>query len=170
VHHTGGEGDAAQVHRVLTERGLSVHFYIDHGGVVYQFCDADAYCSHASGANGYSVGIEIANRANAQADHAKWERDLTRETIHGQTSTATRFYPAQIAAAIALCESLSKAYGLPLCVPEDVSGMPLARVMSKGELAAYRGIMGHLHCTTKGKRDPGLEILREMQRAWTRAE
>lgn len=169
-HWTGGEGDAAQVHRVLVGRGLSVHFYIDQAGVVYQHCDADAYCAHASGANGWTVGIEIANRANGEANHAKWPRELTRETIHGRTVTATRFYPAQIRAATALCTAIAKGFGLPLCVPEDASGDVATTVLSKPVLSTYRGVLGHLHCTTKGKRDPGLEILREMRRVWSGAD
>lgn len=154
-HWTGGEGGGEQVYRVLRDRGLSVHFAIDQEGIIWQYADADAYCSHASGANGFAVGVEISNRADASTAHAKWPRTAATDTIHGKTARHTRFLPAQIRSAKALAVSLSRAYGLPLVVPPDTT------VCGKATLGAFRGHLGHFHLSER-KRDPGTEILREI--------
>lgn len=162
-HWTGGEGGGSQVFSVLQERALSVHFTIDQAGVVWQYCDADAFCAHARGANAWSVGVEISNRANATAEHPKWPRSVALDTIHGRTARHTRFLPAQIEAAKALADALARAYGLPHAVPRAASGDVIARTLRLAELEGYRGHLGHYHLSA-AKRDPGTELLRELAR------
>lgn len=158
-HWTGGEGGAEQVHRVLKGKGYSVHFLIDADGVITQYCDADRLCSHASGLNARAVGIEIANRADGEANRVP-KRPLLREKIRGRDVVYTSFLPAQVHACMALCASLCEAYGLPLDVPRDEHGDVLAREWLPRERDAYRGVCGHLHWSPKGKTDPGLALLR----------
>lgn len=154
-HWTGGEGGGRQVFNVLQSRGLSVHFTIDQLGVIWQYADADAYCSHASGANGFAVGVEISNRANGLGQHAKWIRDVDFDTVHGRKAPHTCFYSAQVASAKALAVALSRAYGLPFNVPIATT------VCSKAELSTFRGHLGHYHLSER-KRDPGTELMREI--------
>lgn len=158
LHWTGGEGDGRQVHRVLRERHLSVQFCIEHDGTIYQYTDANARCMHAGLANGWSVGIEISNRANGQP-HAKWTRSTYLEEVHDKTFRCSRFYAEQIEASIALTKALCRAYGLPFDVPRDSAGELVTTTLGTRELAAYRGVLGHYHVTRR-KVDPGTELLR----------
>ena len=50
-------------HRVLKQRGISVHFAIDNDGTIYQFMDMNDVAYHAGGKtwNNKSIGVEIAN-------------------------------------------------------------------------------------------------------------
>jgi N-acetyl-anhydromuramyl-L-alanine amidase AmpD len=147
VHHTGGEGDAKQVHRVLKERGLSVQFFIDHLGIIHQFADASARANHAGNANGWSCGIEIQNRANANPTQRGIKREVVIERIHGKEAKRTTLLPEQVTSAIALVEVLCKAYGLPMEVP--LAGADVASTV----------VPGHLHLKAT-KIDPGLVVLR----------
>lgn len=154
LHWTGGEGDGAQVHRVLNERGLSVQFYISQLGVIYQYADASARCAHIGLANGYTVGIEIANRASVK-DNAKWSRFSYLEKVHGKSFKCLAFYPAQVAAARELTELLCRAYGLPYEAPKSDT------VLSAAELKTVRGVLGHFH-VSRVKCDPGTLLLSQM--------
>jgi N-acetyl-anhydromuramyl-L-alanine amidase AmpD len=168
-HWTGGEGGGEQVHRVLTSRGLSVHFLVDQAGVVWQYADADAYCSHAKGANGWSCGVEISNRANGRAEHPRWPRQVTSERIHDRQMRVTRFLPAQVTAALALADALSRAYDLPRSVPTHPGGDLVTGELGGLERHAFSGHMGHYHLTTE-KNDPGTVLMREFATAWSGAD
>lgn len=158
LHHTGGEGGGEQVHRTLVTRRLSVHFTIDQLGTIWQYVDADAYCQHAGKANPWSVGVEIANRARAPGAHPIWTREECVDRVHGRNRKATRFYAAQIDAALELVRALCSAYDLPIDVPRDADGKLVRTVLPANDLAAFRGVCGHYHANLK-KVDPGTEIL-----------
>lgn len=156
LHHTGGEGDSAQVHRTLVQRGLSVHFTIDRELLITQHCDADRLCAHAKGYNVASIGIEIVNAAGKTA--GTYGRPVLRENVHGRDIVQAGFLPAQITAALALVKVLCAAHGLPLSVPmrgRDV----LSTVMDQQEMADFRGVCGHLN-VDRQKVDPPLMMLR----------
>lgn len=165
LHWTGGEGGGLdggqQENRVIRERRLSVHFCIEQDGTVYQYVDAGMRCAHASGANDWSVGIEVANRANGKPNE-EWPREKYFEVVHGKRFACSRFYPAQVAAAQALCSALCRAYGLPLDVPKDEAGALIAATLAPASLAEYRGVLGHYHIK-ETKRDPGTELLRAIK-------
>lgn len=156
-HHTGGENGAVGVHATLLARELSVHFLIDSLGSIHQYCDTEARCSHAGAANGYSIGVEIANRANRVTFARGIRRTLVREEIHGVDATCTTFVPAQLASALALADTLSAAYGLPMAVPMFGAHVH-AGVVNASELASFRGHLGHFHVSDR-KRDPGLVLM-----------
>lgn len=165
LHWTGGEAGGRGVYQTLVERGLSVNFCVDQDGSVWQYCDADRMTAHAGGvdavlsANPWAVGIEIVNRGSPlQPDHGV-HREQTLDTIHGKLVHVTSFLPEQIAAALALCEALCKAFGLPMDVPRDHDGMLECGLMNRVELASFRGVLGHYH-NNPMKTDPGNEILR----------
>jgi len=154
LHWTGGEGDAAGVHRTLTARRLSVQFYIAYDGSVYQFCDASSRAAHIGTENARCVGIEIANRAST-VDDPKHPRETYADTVHGRTFKASYFTPAQVASAKALTTALCAAYGLPYVSPDAHTALdPVA-------LRSFRGVVGHYHVTVR-KNDPGTRLLRDI--------
>lgn len=158
LHHTGGEGDAIQMHSVLVERKLSVPFHVDHTGLITQFCDTEARCQHAGAANGWSIGIEVQNRANGARMQKGVAREIVIERIHGMDAARTAFTAEQMASTLALTSVLCEAYGLPLRVPMNGKDV-MATVLIEAELSVYRGVLGHLH-VSRAKVDPGLAILR----------
>jgi N-acetyl-anhydromuramyl-L-alanine amidase AmpD len=180
LHHTGGVGMAPQVFRTLKTRtdkrgkllNLSVHFCVEPNGNVYQFVDADRRCAHAGSVddtnndglqlsgNSCSIGIEVINPASSVASARGIRRALVREEIHGVEQVATAFTAEQTASTIALCRSLCAAYGLPCDVAMDDQDV-LSTVMPEQEFKTFRGVLGHLHLTSR-KRDPGLAILRSI--------
>jgi len=167
LHLTGGERGGDGVFETLHDRGVSVNFCIDQDGTIWQYCDASVATAHAGGsdvvlsANPWAVGIEICNRANAEPSHKRWPREVASDVIRGEPFKATRFYPAQIQSAVALCNALCRAYGLPMDVPREVDGSIAARTLTIDELRSFRGVGGHFH-NHLGKRDPGTEVLKSV--------
>lgn len=168
-HWTGGEQGGPGLFRTLTDRRLSVHFGVDQSGVVWQYCDANAYCAHAGAggdpaiysANGWAVGIEIVNRADQDPSHAPWRRDLVDDVIHGHAVQYTDFTALQVRSALALIDALSRAYGIPATPPTGPDGKVLDRLMTHAELSTYRGVLGHFH-NNPGKQDPGTRLLAKL--------
>src|SRR5690606_14964258 len=159
VHHTGGEGGGKQVHRVLRNRGLSVQFFVDHEGVIWQYADANARAQHAGvTANGWTCGIEIQNRANASPLQNGIRREVVIDSVHGVEAKRTTFLPEQVASTLALVSALCHWYGLPMVVPMDGQRVRDG-ALTRAELASFRGVLGHFH-VTKRKIDPGLAIMR----------
>lgn len=62
VLHFDACGTSRQCFKVLQDvRGLSVHFMLDTDGTIYQTLDLQERAWHATIANNFSIGIEIAN-------------------------------------------------------------------------------------------------------------
>ncbi len=158
LHWTGGRRGGPSVFKTLQKRGLSVQFSIDSDGAIWQFCDAQLRCSHAAGANSWSIGIEMTNPAQPKQAFGDAPRAVVVENIHGQDLQHTTFTAEQMAAALALTQTLCKAYGLPLAVPMDGRDV-LSTQAPKELLGSFRGVIGHLNVTTR-KVDPGLAVLR----------
>ncbi len=154
LHWTGGEGGPTQVHTVLNARRLSVHFFIDYAGVVYQFCDASARAAHIGTENARCIGVEIANRASAKPD-PKHPREMYTDTVQGKTFRASYFTFWQVESARALTTALCSAYGLPYASPAS------SKVLPPADLRAFRGVLGHFHAT-KRKVDPGTRLFRDI--------
>jgi len=184
LHHTSGSNLAPGVHHALKTRrdprtgkllNLSVHFVVEPNGTVYQFCDASMRCAHAGSAddtnqdgvrvsgNSTTIGIEIVNPALRSAPPRGLPRPMITETIHGEKATVTGFTPAQVTSTIALVRSLCRAYGLPFAFPMDGAAV-LATTMPELEFKAFRGVLGHLHLTSR-KRDPGIAIFDELRKS-----
>ena len=170
LHWTAAENPPDAVHRNMRahkdEDGkpepLSVHFVVDQAGVVWQMADANAFAAHAAGVNERAVGIEIINRGDDTRVPTKGvQRDTIIEVIHGRQVKYAAFKPAQVVAVVELVQALCEAYGLPMRVPTE-GGDVVPGALSKGQLEAFRGVIGHLH-TKGGKRDPGVRLLRLVQ-------
>lgn len=158
VHHTAGKGSHHQVYSTLVKRGLSVHFCVNGDGEIWQYADASLRCSHAGAANSWSVGIEVVNPAREIPVRGDYPRQVVVEEIHGVDVRHTTFTAEQVKSVLALTEALCRAYGLPHEVPM-ANGDVVATALPRDRLEAWRGVLGHLHVTTR-KLDPGLAVLR----------
>lgn len=162
VHWTGGEGTAAGVHAVLSQRDLGVEFCIDREGVIWQFADPQLVDTWDAGSvNPRSWGVEVINYAvdmygGKMAKHAA-ERGTTQMDIHGVKYTVAKFFPKQIKALKVLLEVVNGILRIPNVLPKDKNGVLLATVMDPEDLKRYSGIVGHYHIT-KTKIDPGIEV------------
>lgn len=158
-HFTGGEGDAAGVHRVLNERSLGIEFIVDREGVIWQCCDpADVDTFDAGNVNRRSVGIEIVSCGVPVVSGRGSDRGEYSARVHGRDTRFARFYKPQVRAAMALAETLSAALDIPRRVPLRMSEL------QPHELAEFTGHLGHLHVTGR-KIDPGTELFDRMREA-----
>jgi N-acetyl-anhydromuramyl-L-alanine amidase AmpD len=160
-HWTGAENPPSALYRNMHKSKLSVHFVLDAEGLIWQMMDAGRFGAHcqAHGANAYSVGIELINRGSAITLPDKGVvRPILRERIHGALVRYAGFTMAQVMSCLALCESLCRAYELPMQVPQR-GGDVLPTAMTLAEARRFRGCGGHMHFERK-KADPGLELLR----------
>lgn len=172
-HYTGGEGNAVQLHRVLTNRGLGIEFFIDREGVIWQFCDPAVVDTFDAGsANRRSVGIEIAcygfRNHPSRIPRIGKDRKVYDAVVHGRKIRMADFYPCQVTAAIKLADALSSALDVPRTVPLDETGL-LDDVLSVGRLEAFSGHLGHYHLT-KRKLDPGPKLMVELLASFRKPE
>lgn len=165
LHWTGGEGDVKQVQRTLRERGCSVHYFVDREGICWQFVPDDLVAKHASGVNDHSIGIEIANygmRDNPDQVPARGRNRVVRPMRwNGSEYRVADFYPVQVEAVIRkVIELIDRHPTVPrtVCVAESKQ-KPIPA-----------GVIGHCHCSTSGKLDPGLYLLREVAAALRRPD
>ena len=141
-------------HRVLKQRGISVHFAIDNDGTIYQFMDMNDVAYHAGGKtwNNKSIGVEIANAYYPK--HQAWykknvgeERPIIDDAVvHGRKlDPFTGFYPQQIEALKALMKAVHNATGIPLKAPLSRSGDTNTGVSKKCADGKFEGFISHYH-------------------------
>ena len=172
IHWTASErsGDlgAAQIHRSLSVRGLSVEFFISNEGTVYQFVDpAEQRCKHCSRLNKRSVGIEVSGmgwvRKGTPLLGATTLRRQYKAAIHGWRTRFFDFLPEQQRSLNALCGTLSAALDIDPVVLTD----PWER-RSDAFFRTNSGFCGHLHAawlkTKHPKTDPGTAPLLALER------
>ena len=147
--------------KVLSQRGLSVHFLIDNDGTIYQLLDMNHIAYHAGGSkwNSNSIGVEISNAyypkyQNWYRKNGYGERPIWREKkVHGSyLEPFLGFYDVQLEALKALMKAVNEATGIPLETPNSsTTSAPAVR----GE---YEGFISHFHLK-KNKIDcAGLDI------------
>jgi hypothetical protein len=176
-HWTGAENSPMQMFNSMRlhtsaktghPEPLSVQFAVDALGVIWQFADASARCSHCAGSydgevrpNSFSVGIEFICRGTALDAPSKGvQRQRAHDMIHGHLTTYDDLTPAQVASGIKLNEALCAAYELPMRVPQK-GGDVYATALPAAYASSYRGCAGHLNFQL-GKSDPGLSLLRAL--------
>lgn len=169
IHWTGGENKPETLAATLRRRKLGIEFSI-YRGEVWQFCDPILVDTADAGhINPRSVGTEIINygfrRRAADIPRAGRARPLYRCLLRGKYRTFAHFWPADIAAAIALSEALSTALPIPRCVPMSGSYMVAPRTLDPMELRAFKGHLGHFHISAR-KSDPGFDILEALRAVW----
>lgn len=169
LHWTGSDNGAKECHRTLQTRrdkdgkllGLSVQFFVDAKGLVHQFSDALTSAQHAGPrGNKRGVGIEIANRADANREVRGVVRALVKETINSKTTIRTTFTAAQVRSTLALVEALCGALSIPYAVPMAGADV-FPNILSDAALAEFRGVCCHFHLEMR-KQDAGLAILRSI--------
>lgn len=169
-HWTGGEGEPPAVAKVLKNRGYGVEFAIARTGVIYQFCDPLLVdTADAGSVNARSVGVEIVSYG-MRSRTPGWKppragagRPVRKVAIHGVRCEVAAFHPEQLAAARALADGLSRGLGIPRKVPTTREGVVTSKLLSPGELAQFKGHIGHYHCSRQ-KCDPGPEFMAELNR------
>lgn len=167
-HWTGGQGTMEQLYAVLDGRELGVEFGIDREGDIYQFADPLLVDTYDAGPyNPRSVGCEVTNYG-FMMDPSKSPpaKDRDRGTysmmMNGKPRIFARFYPAQLAAALALGDAVSAAIpSIPRQIPTDAKGVLYGNTMRPRVLKTYAGHLGHFHLTDS-KSDPGADLLGNM--------
>ena len=154
-------------HKVLENRGLSVHFLIDNDGTIYQTMDMNDVAYHAGSRtwNNKSIGVEISNAYYPK--HQGWykkhvgeERPLiTDAVVHGnKLDPFTGFYPQQLDALKALMRAVNKATGIPLQAPLDRSKSTNTTVSKKAASGRFEGFISHYHLTNRKIDCAGLDL------------
>jgi hypothetical protein len=153
--------NADSCYKVLTRRGLSIHFTIDNDGTIRQHLDLNHIAYHAGSSkwNAKSVGVEISNAYYPK--YQSWYRQhvgiqrpiVSGAKVHGQTlGDFTGFYPEQLKALKALWTAVGKACDIPLQSPTATTTY---RGASSGK---YRGFVNHYHLTKKKIDCAGLDL------------
>lgn len=154
-------------YKVLSNRGLSVHFLIDNDGTIYQTMDMNDVAYHAGSKkwNDLSLGVEMSNAYYPK--HQEWyvkqglgERPLiTDAVVHGERlKPFTGFYPEQIEAFKALAKAVNKATGIPLKTPLDRSKNTNTTVSKKAADGRFEGFVSHYHLTNRKIDCAGLDL------------
>jgi N-acetyl-anhydromuramyl-L-alanine amidase AmpD len=155
VHHDGCDSSKTCFQVLHNERGLSVHFLIDNDGTIYQTLDLVDCAFQAAGVNEVSIGVELANRGDAQRfpDAYHGRRDKLTCTIHGHQFLAFEYTKEQVESMIALGKALGRVFpNLPQSYPAGGDGEPLWSALA--DPREYQGYLGHYH-VTDNKWDPG---------------
>ena len=153
--------------RVLSKRGISVHFMIDNDGTIYQALDTQHAAWHAGGRkwNHSSIGVEISNAFSLkyQDRYVSWgfgERPVIKDAkVHGKTlKPHLGFYPVQIEALKSLYKAVHNAVDIPLETPKDRSGNMLTTVSKTARANKFKGFLSHFHLTDRKIDCAGLDI------------
>ena len=140
-------------HKVLSRRGLSVHFLIDNDGTIFQCLDTQHIGYHAGGKNKSSIGVEISNAYSTK--YQRWYRKKgfgsrplwSGVRVHGKRlKPFLGFYDIQEQALAALWEAISRACNIPLEIPDNEG------VNSDVTSGRFKGFCCHYHITS-GKID-----------------
>ena len=154
-------------YKVLSKRGISVHFSIDNDGTIYQFIDMNDVAWHAGGKtwNNRSIGVEITNAYYPK--YQNWyerkgfgERPVVKDAyVHGKKlEEHLGFYPVQIEALKMLMKAVHEATGIPLETPLNRSGNTNTKVSKKCVEGRFEGFISHYHLTTRKIDCAGLDI------------
>jgi len=145
VVHWGGR-NAKSCRNALAGRDLSSHFGVDRG-VIYQWLDCTHKAWHAGKPNTRSIGIDICQQPTVSLAGWYESRGYGLQTVDNPSSRGPRqvltLHPETAKATADLLRVLSEAYGIPLAWPST------DKVLSRTELAAFSGIVGHHHLSKK---------------------
>jgi len=155
--------------KVLSRRGISVHFCIDNDGTIYQLLDTQHGAWHAGigRVNHASVGVEISNAYYTK--HQDWyerngfgKRPVVKKgeaRVHGRgLDEHLDFYPIQIEALKALWKAVHQALDIPLEVPMDGDEL-LTAVHKDSSRAKFKGFVNHYNLTERKIDCAGLDLL-----------
>lgn len=155
-----GDKGARIIFDSLKNRRLSVEFFIDNDGTIYQFADpADVSCRHASSLNKLSIGVEVSgvgyDKPGRKVSEATAARRRYQATFTGWKPWLRDYLPAQHAAVHELAELLI----VQMSIPRRVELEPFERRTHKYLVDSLGGFCGHCHCASwkvaNPKIDPG---------------
>lgn len=164
LHWTGAEARADTFRANLERRGLSVHYYIDFLGQIWQFADTlKTTCFHAGAtANDLSVGIEVACRGT---NYTQYDKTTSQYRDEGWVRYMD-YTPRQVGTVLWLLERLADAYGIERRVwPTIDRGPEKITYPTKEDLDGFSGVIGHYQLTGR-KTDPGPCVLRTLASFW----
>lgn len=154
-------------HEVLKKRGISVHFFIDNDGTIYQSMDTRHIAWHAGirKVNDASIGVEISNAyypkyQNTYQLKGFGERPIiTGAQVHGAPlEPFLGFYPVQLQALKALYAGLHKAHGIPFDYPKNADGEMKTTISPSVVSTMHRGVASHFHATKRKIDCAGLDL------------
>ncbi len=146
--------------RVLTRRGISIHFTIDNDGTIRQHLDMNHIGWHAGSSkwNAKSIGVEVSSGYYTKYQpwyvrHGFGERPVIEDAeVHGKKMDPfLGFYPVQEQALKALYKAVHNATGIPLVAPKsgDDDFKTLRSVSKQAAAGRFKGFVSHYHLTRK---------------------
>lgn len=155
--------------RVISKRGISIHFGIDNDGTIYQLLDTQHSAWQAGGKrwNLDSIGVEIANAYYTK--YQSWyvkrgfgERPVLKKgevKCHGRDlGEHLGFYDVQIDALKALWKAIHVGIGIPLECPTDSNGDLVEAVDRRCEKSKFSGFVNHYNLTRRKIDCAGLDL------------
>jgi len=153
--------------RVLTRRGISIHFTIDNDGTIRQHLDMNHIAWHAGSKkhNAQTIGVEISNAYYTR--HQAWyEKNgfgprpiIKGAKVHGKSMKPfLGFYPVQIEALQALMKAVHNATGIPLKCPLDRDGNTSYVSSTSAVRGSFKGFVSHYHLTKRKIDCAGLDL------------
>ena len=157
--------------KVISKRGISIHFGIDNDGTIYQLLDTQHAAWQAGGRrwNHDSIGVEIANSFYTKYQGWYEKNNLGPRPIipKGQARVHNKglgehlgFYPIQIEALKALWLAIHEGLGIPLEAPQDKDGKLVTTVDKRCEASQFKGFINHYNLTKRKIDCAGLDMLR----------
>jgi len=162
LHHDGMYHARDTFNVLHNQRGLSVHFILDDDGTLYQTLDIKEKAWHGGSNNPISIGIEIANRANAgkypdaydeyhQKKYKVGPRKKMEDIIQGERFKGFCFNDAQYNTLINLGIGICSIFPINKDFPKNNSGNIIKHILSNP--LGHNGFICHYN-TSKSKWDP----------------
>jgi len=174
VNHWDACLSSESCHKVLSNRGISVHFLLDNNGHIFQTMDTQHGAWHAGKStwNHKSIGVEISNAFYTK--HQDWyERKgfgsrpvISNAFVHGlKLETHLGFYSIQEQALVALWSAIHRATGIPLQVPTGDNGSLVTTVDSRASRGTFKGFVNHYNLTKRKIDCAGLDLVKIREQA-----
>lgn len=165
--------------KVISMRGISIHYGIDNDGTIYQLLDTQHAAWQAGGRkwNHDSIGLELANAYYPK--YQSWyekngfgSRPVVKKgeaVCHGSSlGEHLGFYPIQIEAAKALWKAVHNALDIPLECPTS-AGKMISTVDPRCEASKFEGFINHYNLTRRKIDCAGLDLLTHLEDIKTNA-
>ena len=157
--------------RVISQRGISIHFGIDNDGTIYQLLDTQHAAWQAGGRtwNHDSIGVEIANAYYPKYQSWYERKGFGPRPVNPKGSVKCHgvgleehlgFYDVQIDALKALWSAIHKGIGIPLKCPTDSSGDLIKTVDKDCERSKFSGFINHYNLTARKIDCAGLDLVK----------
>lgn len=156
--------------KVISKRGISIHYGIDNDGTIYQLLDTQHAAWQAGGRkwNHDSIGLEIANSFYTKYQGWYEKNNLGSRPVvpkgtaqvHGRgLGEHLGFYPVQIEALKALWLAIHRGLNIPLETPTDSSGKLITTVDKRCESSKFQGFINHYNLTKRKIDCAGLDMV-----------